>query len=378
MAEKEIMCKVFSRENTDASLFTIVDNLKNVIKAAASNKYGHTNMIQKFSMDNYMSEMQKVKEAVLLYCQKFANVGDIKTKTDVAMAFDNKNFTTMFNSIVVSALRGVMVEAVSPQLNALCNIVTVEVGDSYTWDIDTKGLPIAQRGTYNDNVAILRGYASSSITISPKVYCIGTTLDYIRILANDYDFGAELARGVMGMLYAQYKLVVNTFFTAANILDTALVSAAWNSNSFVQLASDIKALNGGAGVTAYGTLVAFNKIAALATTGGYGFVSQDEIIRNGYLGKIFGVDCVVLDQATDYSAPFLTATAASLRLIPDNYIVLLSTVGDKPIKLVRENYIRVRMIEAQDNSLNRIEYNYFQSFDAGYATQAHYGLQATA
>lgn len=374
---KEIMCKTFS-DNGNEALSVMVKGLKDIIKAAAWNRYGNTNMVQKFAMNDYMSEMQKTKAVVLKYCQEYANVEPLKTKTDLALAFDNQNFVTMFNSIIVSALKGVMVEAVSPQLNALCNIVTVEVGDSYTWDIDTKGLPIAQRASYNDNVAILRGYASSSITISPKPYCIGTTLDYIRILANDYDFGAELARVVMGMLYAQYKLVVNTIFNSANILDTALVSAAWNSNSFVQLASDVKALNGGAGVTAYGTLVAFNKIAALATTGGYGFVSQDEIIRNGYLGKIFGVDCVVLDQATDYSAPFLTATAANLRLVPDNYIVLLSSVGDKPVKLVRENYIRVRMIEAKDNSLNRIEYNYFQSFEAGYATQAHYGLQATA
>lgn len=377
MKNTNINVLTFSGEEYAAPL-ALANGLKDIIKAAAYTRYGYTNMVQKFSLDNYNEEMNKNKKAILGYCKEVSHViADFSTKTGLAAAFDNSNFTTMFNSIIATALRGVMVEAVSPQLNALCNIVTVDLGDSYTWEIDTKGLPIAQRASYNDNVAILRGHAAGSITVKPRPYSLGTTIDYIRILANDYDLGAELARVQLGMLYAQYKLVVNTIFNSANIVDTALVSAAWNATTFVQLASDIKMLNGGAGVTAYGTLTAFNKISALATTGGYGFVSQDEIIRNGYLGKIYGVDCVVIDQATDFSAPFTTANAANLRLVPDNYIVLLSTVGDKPVKLVRENYVRVRMIEAVDNSLNRIEYNYFMNFDAGYATQCHYGLQAT-
>lgn len=364
--------------NADETLKVVVSNLSDVIETAAFSAYGKTGMVAEKKMDNYADTMQKTKLAVLGFAQKASGIKELNTKTDVAMAFaNNQIFVSMFNSIIAESLRNVMVRATSPQLMALCNIETVEVGDSYSFDIDTKALPVAQLASYGDNVALLRGFANQSVTITPRPYSIGTTIDYIRILANDYDLGRELARVMMGMLYAQYKLVKNIIFATANVNNTPFLLAAFTQSGFVQMASDISMINGGAGVTAYGTLVAFNKIGALATTGGYGYVSQDEIIRNGYLQKIFGVDCVILDQATDFSAPFTTANAPSLRLIPDNYIVLVSTIGDKPVKLVREDFIRVRVREAYENSLNRIEYNYFQSFNAGLATQGAYGLVAT-
>ena len=133
-------------------------------------------------------------------------------------------------------------------------------------------------------------------------------------------------------------------------------------------------LNGGADVTAYGTTVAFSKMGVLATTN-YGFQSQDEIIRNGFLGRAYGVDNVVLDQFTDLSQPFTTASANTLRTVPNDRVVLLSSVGDKPVKLVREDFIRVKVKEPKDGSLYRSNYEYFMSFDAAIATQANYGIQ---
>ena len=99
------------------------------------------------------------------------------------------------------------------------------------------------------------------------------------------------------------------------------------------------------------------------------------MIRNGFLGRAYGVDNIALDQATDLSAPFIDANRASLLLIPNDKIVLLSDVGDKAVKLVRENFVRVISKEATDGSLARLTYSYSQAFDAGLATSAHYGVQ---
>ena len=136
-------------------------------------------------------------------------------------------------------------------------------------------------------------------------------------------------------------------------------------------------LNGGSidDVLALGTRVAWQAIAALATQGG--FSTKDEYIRNAYLQKIYGVDSMILDQFTGLSAPFTTANAAGLRAIPNNLIVLVPKSGDKVIKLVREAYIRVIETPANDNTLNRYEYSYFQSFDADLATASYFGLQGT-
>ena len=104
---------------------------------------------------------------------------------------------------------------------------------------------------------------------------------------------------------------------------------------------------------------------------------QDRFIENGFLGKIYGVDSVILDQVVNYNAPLGTDLAALTGIIPDNLIVLLSAVGDKPVKLVRSTYVRVKKDDPQDGALNRVAYRYFFGFNAALATQAHFGLQAT-
>lgn len=217
-------------------------------------------------------------------------------------------------------------------------------------------------------------YAIGSKTLKPIPYSIGISLDYVRIIANGYDWGRAIARVYAGMLFAQYNNAVSVLFNTNALNGTPFYNATFSGSSYVQLASDIKMLNGGAGVTAYGTLVAWQTISALATQGG--FTTKDEYIRNAFLQKIFGVDSMVLDQFTNYAAPFTAANAASLRAIPDNLIVLISA-SDKPVKLARENYIRVIETPANDNTLNRNEYSFFQSFDTGIATASQYGLQST-
>ena len=134
-------------------------------------------------------------------------------------------------------------------------------------------------------------------------------------------------------------------------------------------------LNGGSDVTAYGTLPAFNKMGVLATTN-YGFESQDQMLRDGYLGHAYGIDNVVIDQFTDLQQPFTNTSAPTLRGIPNDRVLLLSSVADKPVKLVRENFIRVDVKDAKDGSQYRQNYEYFMSFYAGVATQANYGIQS--
>ena len=57
-------------------------------------------------------------------------------------------------------------------------------------------------------------------------------------------------------------------------------------------------------------------------------------------------------------------------------ILLLSSVGDKPVKLVRESFVHVKVKEPTDGSQYRHNYEHFMSFDAAIITQANYGIQA--
>jgi hypothetical protein len=370
----EIRFSAVVADDSDAK--QIIKNLEEVIFAACTNNYSSKNMTKKFSMDGmtYSNKEAEVRKAALAFAASKSNIRELTEKKHLVNAFDNPMFVSVLNSIVAEALIGVVTNNGSSQLMALCNVDDVEIGDSKTYQIETKGLPIAQRQSYVSNVAFLDGYVTTPITVTPKVYTTGSTIDYIRILANGYDWGKELARVALSLLYAQYKLVSGILFNTANITGTPLYKATFAANDYVIMISDLQALNR-AGVKAYASLPAFNKLGVVATTN-YGFETQDEVIRTGMLGRAYGVDNIMIDQATDLSAPFIDANHDSLLLIPNNRVLLLSDVGDRPVKLVRENFIRVLTKEANDGSLYRQEYSYTMSFDAALATQAHYGIQS--
>lgn len=359
----------FSTQNADAG--AIIKELTDLTLAAMNRDYSTTGLVSKFSVDNYFEKNEKVKKAVLNFCTSACSLNPIVDKKSVALAFSNSSFEAIYNSIIAESLMGVMVRTQSPQIMAMANVEDVDLGDSYTWNIDPKGLPVAQRASYMSNVALLDSYAISPITVTPKPYSIGTTTDYLRMVNNGYDFGKEIARVAMGMLYAQYKLIVGSIFDPAG---TPIYKPTFDPKTYVKTASDLSALNGNSGVTAYGTLVAWQAINSLATQGG--FTTKDDYIRTNFLQKIYGVDSAIIEQATDLSSPLVAGTPTTL--VPEDKLVLLSSVGDKPCKLVRENYIRVIRDDHNTTSLHRTQYSYFMSFDVALATQAHYGLQNVA
>lgn len=379
MAKEFLKEFLFSEDDKREYVDVIVENAATLGAAAASRKYGVFGIIGSNNMPDseYNESNKKVKESILAFSAQKAGIKTPKSRTELAYAFDNPVFRSVINTITTKTIALMMVRYENPQISAFTDIENVEVGESKTYEIDTKGLPIAQAATYGSNVSLVPSYAKGSVTVTPKPYTLGASLDYIRIVGNDYDWGAEIARVYAGLLFAQYKLAYNTLFNTSILSGTPFYRDTFSSATYVQLATDIGMLNGGSvsGVTAYGTRVAFNAISALATNGGY--TTKDDYIKNGFLQKIYGIDSVILEQITSYSAPFTADSAATLRTIPDGLIVLLSTNTDKPVKLVRENYIRVIETESNDNTANRMEYTYFQNFDAKLATASHFGLQGT-
>ena len=369
--------RYFAGISKDVDAKTIIDNWTELGLSAMSRDYGVSGLLAKFSYDAaaYNQKNEETRKAVLSFCGAKAGISDISEPRHILNAFDNPTFESMYNAIFTEALLGIMVKTDSQAMNVFANIDTVDVGNSLTYEIETKGLPIAQRNSYMSNVTFLDGVAKTAITVTPKVYSTGTAIDVIRMLKGDIDMGKEIARVAMSLLYAQYKLCVGLVANTNIIANTPLYrTGTFNANQYVLTISYLQALNN-AGVKAYGTLPALNKLGATATTS-YGFASQDEVLRLGFLSVAYGIPHVILNQATDGSAPLGDTDGNINMLVPNNKIFLMPDVGDKPVKLVRENYIRVMNTPASVNSINRREYQYFMAFDAAIATQAHFGIQS--
>lgn len=364
----------FSEQNRDASF--IVKEAEELALAAMSRDNEGSGLVSKFSMSptEYSDKNYRTIKAIINFCCEKTGMRVPATSTDLVRCFNSTLFEEIFNSIITETLSGIMIKSQPSQIMAMADIVNVEVGGSYTYEIDTKALPVMQRTSYTSNVTLLDTWTKQSVTILPKPYSGAVTMDYIRILANDFDFGREIARISMSMLVAQYKLIVGLIFDSTPINNTPFYQATWTAANYVKIANYLKAFNGVPGVKAYGTLPAFNSLAMLATKG-YGFATQDDVVREGYIGRIYGVDSVVIEQATGFNQPITIDNVEKQMIVPDDKIVLLSDVGDKPVKLVRENYVRVLNDDQNSTSQYRLQYSYFNSFDAGLATQAHYAIQ---
>lgn len=369
--------RYFSGIANEADAKTIIKNAVDLTMAAMSRDYSASGLVSRYDVEptTYNSMQNDVRKAILSYCGTKAGIDEITETRHILNAFDNPTFESVYNAIMTETLLGVMAKTDSQALSVFSNTDTVDVGNSLTYEIETKGLPIAQRNSYSSNVTFLEGVARSAITVTPKVYSTGVAVDVIRMLHGDIDVGKEIARVAMSLLYAQYSLCVGLIVNNSAITSTPLYRSTFSGENYILTISYLQALNN-AGVRAFGTLPALNKLGVTTTTA-YGFQSQDEVIRTGYLGTAYGIPHVILNQSTDFSAPLGTddAAAQKLMLIPNDQIFLLSDVGDKPVKLVRENYIRVINTEPNNNSINRREYQYFMAFDAAIATQAHFGIQ---
>lgn len=363
--------------HTDSDAFIIKNALEELALAAMGRDYKKSGLVQEFNMSptEYEDKNFKVVQSVLRFCCDKTGMPVPQDSTGLSMCFSNKMFETIFNSIITEALSGIVVKTQPAQIMAMADIDNVKVGDSKTYEIETKAIPIMQRTSYNSNVTLLDTFTKESITITPKPWTAGTTIDYIRILANGFDFGKEIARISMAMLVAQYKLVAGIIFDSTPINGTPFYNATWDVSNYVKVAQYLQVFNGANGVKAYGTLPAFNALSMLATKG-YGFATQDDVIKDGYIGRIYGVDSVVIDQAAAYTQALTTANIDKQLVIPNDRIVMLSDVGDKPVKLVREDYVRVKQEDQLSTSLTRLQYTFFNSFDAGLATQANYAIQA--
>ena len=367
--------RYFAGISKDVDAKNIIDNLTELGLSAMSRDYASSGLVTKFSYASaaYNQKNDETRKAILSYCGAKAGISEITETRHILNAFDNPTFESMYNAIFTESLLGIMVKTDSQAMNVFANVDTVDIGGSLTYDIETKGLPIAQRNSYMSNVTFLEGVAKTAITVTPKIYSTGSAIDVIRMLKGDIDMGKEIARVAMSLLYAQYKLCVGLVANTDLITNTPLYRSTFNANNYTLTISYLQALNN-AGVKAYGTLPALNKMGATATTG-YGFASQDEVLRLGFLPVAYGIPHVVLNQATDGSAPLGDADGNVNMLVPNDKIFLMPDVGDKPVKLVRENYIRVMNTPASNNSINRREYQYFMAFDAAIATQAHFGIQ---
>jgi len=361
----------------------IISERANVVKHALARDYGKTGLVNYFSLGDevkYSDAIDNLRKDVLAYCGEKAGVSEFLTDEDFVNALDNPTFISVYNAIEAGVIRQVFTNLESKAIDVIANVDTVGLGNSKTYNLSSKGLPVAQRNSYLSNVAFLNGATSQPLTIVPRVYSLGVSIDLLRILKGDQDWARETSKVIMGMLYAQYRLVVATLFSTSLLSGTPFALASWDTDTHIKVIEILRTINNSQ-VVGYGTISALRKASIgsieIAASVFGGLNTQDTFIKDGFVSHVNGIDYVLLDNAYDFSAP-LEATVNGVLgqfLVPSDKILLLCPAQDKPVKLVRENYVRVRLVEPQDNSILTRSYAYFMSFETGIATMSQFAIQ---
>lgn len=363
----------------DSDAKEIINTLTGLVAARSRKEWG-AKFIDCSEMDDreYKENNEKTKKAMIAFACNKAGLSICKSEEDMLMAKDNVVFRSVLNSIITQTLTSLTLRYRNPLINEFADMETVPAGASKTYEIDSRALAVAQKANYTSNVTIVPTHAKSGITIKPQMYSLGASLDFIRLLVNDYDWAYDVAKVYAGFVFAKYKACVDLVYSTNVLAGTPFYQATFALATYQQLADDVALFSGAStgDVVALGTRTAFNTITGIATNGG--FMTKDEYIRGTYLKEIAGVPSIVVDQFTDGSMPVNSANIGSLRAIPNDIIVLVARGRDKIVKLVQESYIRAIETDAHENNLNRMEYSFFQAFGAGIATSSFFGVQNTA
>lgn len=308
---------------------------------------------------------------MLQYASKMSGVNleglgiNIKTKEGLLAAFTYESVQRAFFTIQQSILNTINSDTEVEDALMFANIMPVGYGDSLSVDIHDKSLYKIQDGAYGNNISVAQNKLASTINITPrkKHAVIDFNLAQMGILG--YDYGKEMAKLALSFRAKLYKDIVDVIFTVANVSSTPFYKGSFAKTTFLDVAERLSAVNS-ASVAAYGTKLAWGSISDTITGG---FMVQDELVKAGYIDNIFGVQSVLVNQAIDSNV-----STYDFR-VPNDRILMLSAVGDKPVKVVRESLpITVMVDSGVGKPLDIARYGLQDSWTAQLCSQAHYGI----
>jgi len=328
-------------------------------------------LINKYSVNNSLitTEVKKAfRNKLYKYCAEKAGLTDLdfEDKNSMMRAFSHPVFEWELMSIITETINTVNADNEVEDILVAANVKTVGIGDSFTDEIESKSLYKVQEHAYGDNKSRYQEHLKSPITITPLPKSASVDFDVIQMTAINYDWGKQIAKIAASFRTKMYQDVVDVIFTVANVSATPFYAPTFAKSTYVTLASRLEAANGGAGVTAYGTNIAFTAMSDIVDTG---YTTLDEINKSGFIGNLYGVRTQIFKQAVDSS------NANFAFRVPNDRVLLMSSLGERPVKLVKESALQVISETGLNTALYKRVYTMIDSWKAQLATQAAYAIQ---
>lgn len=342
-------------------------------KLALNDEYNQTKsfLIKPYSvhLQKEHDTNEKFMKTLYQYCAKRSGLSteaDFNDKSTLAQAMSHPTFNWTLMAVIVDVLSIVNSVTEVQDIMRGANVIGVGLGDSSTLITDTPALYKIQDQSYGSNYSRPQRMLKTPINILPQAKIAAVDFDVINMTPLGFDFGREIAKLAKSFRTRMYIDVVNVLFTVANVSSTPYYEANFARKTYLEMVSRLQGISGANMVTAYGTLLAFSELSSGIVTG---FSTLDEMNKKGYIDSVYGVPSMMLSQAVD------TNTADHTFRVPNDKIILLANVAEKPVKLVKENYIQAISKDGLNTTLNVKVYTFIDSWKAQLATNLPYGIQ---
>jgi len=287
-------------------------------------------------------------------------------KENVATAMRDTNFRQMYFAIVAKIIQIVNAKTEVEDIMLGANVSYVALGDSATFEMDSQQLYKIQNGAYGNLYSVYQEQLRSGTTLIPKPKIASISFNVAQMTPVGYDFGKQVGKLAKSFRVAMYVDVVNTLFTVANVSSTVFYKANFAKPTFLELVSRIEAVNGGITAGVYGTKLG---LASMSDNIATGWRVQDQKVETGLIMNPYGVQMHQFSQAVD------TSSANATFRVPNNRLVIMSSIGDKPVKLVKEDYMFATSDSGIEGTLWNQVYTMNDSWVVGYIMSGVYGIQ---
>ncbi len=367
-----------SRINDD-TMARIIEAGVDLVKCSLNNESNF--LVKKYTGMKFTNTQQNNAEymrEVLNYCSQYSpvcgmpnikkndGVIDWNEKSNIATAMMDTNFRQMYFAIVTKVIQLVNAKTEVEDILLGANVSYVALGDSATFEMDSQQLYKIQNGAYGNLYSVYQEQLRSGLTLVPEPKIASISFNVAQMTPIGYDFGKEVAKLAKSFRVAMYVDVVNKLFQVTNVSSTVFYKANFAKATFLELVDRIEAVNGGVRAGVFGTKQALASMSDNIVTG---FRKEDERIETGLIVNPYGVPMYQFSQAVD------TSSASATFIVPNNRLVIMSAIGDKPVKLVKEDYMFATSKTGMDTTLWNQVYTLNDSWIVGYIMSGVYGIQ---
>ena len=308
---------------------------------------------QKKGTFTYSKDNADAKEAILAYAKDavsdlsmYSTYANDQAMMRAVFAKEEGACTRVY-SVISGAVERLLVKNELQTIWKFVKVLSGAEGDTAVFPIES-AMPyeVHEHAHSNANYRFEISLADESILNAVMKYA-GVQFDIYQLLNDYYDVGAEINKITDGFKRDMNKVVVEALMTRVRGLTTPFQVTGYTKQDVIKTKTLLDTFNG-VPCALFGSQVALSKIPVDQNALGNGI--GEELVRNGFLGRVDGMNAYILDDIIDDFATFSTLLPDDqVFMLPLAQIVTLYTEGITSFKEVPNNSIEAKNVVIAQN-----------------------------